>query len=390
MRIKKMILSTLLLASTSAFADLRIDANLNNLKLNVNGNAGSSLDLLGGVGVRQSLRGQKVQSVIVKAARSQQQAYATKTTYILRINGQAFSQPQEITMLPYEVSLAIPPYVDLSNPLNGMDLVFQTDPGSQQTVDIINVAFYVNDVAPPPTPQPPPPPPPLGGQVEFVVQPTEDEIRGQDTVDFIKELNLGAVRKGQLLQRITLTANAKRQAGDAQLVINGIKVGAVQTITQQKSQLLFDLAPNMRLGEEIRSLGVYVRGEIYLHEMTAEIRSQYGTSERRLEFAVNQLLTDPDGMEMTDFEQIPSRLYERFIESVEIQISGNSSGEILRLCQADANGKPSMTNCGDYTMVPGQGLQSIKLPGYRSTTLENTVLVFRPNIKVESMAINFK
>jgi hypothetical protein len=232
---------------------------------------------------------------------------------------------------------------------------------------------------------------------EIVRQQVNERITDEGGIELFRLLGLGMTRQGQAIKRVTITGRSDRGFGMADLQVNGQLTSAPQRLSDYSNTLTFDLPQGLRIGQEIRSLQIHLRGMIQIDEVSIEIDNQSGRPDsgsperiqRRFEQVINQRLYDTNGVELSRLAMIPTNLDNQIVDSVELTLRNGDMGTKLSLCQTQM-GQYQRIDCGAQVFV-SQGRQIVRLTLPAGARLREISLAVRMGmIDIDSMAINFR
>jgi hypothetical protein len=354
---------------------------ISNVELQVNNyfQGQAQLDLLQDFYISNQLNGQRIQDISIIASTEAGRGEAQ-----LLLNGQQLEQGKTVSQGMNTYTFIVDPFANMvGQSLRTISLNLRGRFFIQKV--IFNLAQQGQGGSwPNPYPMPVPQP-----RNEIVRQIVNESITEEGGIELFRLFNLGMVRQGQTVKRITITGRSNRGFGMADLQINGQIMSAPQRLAEYQSTLTFDLASGSRIGQEIRSLQIHLRGMVQIDEVTIEIENQATSLPRRFEQVVNQRLYDTNGIELSRLAMIPANLNNQMVDSVELTLRNGDMGTKLSLCQVQL-GQYQRIDCGAQVFV-SQGRQVIRLTLPSAARLQEISLSVRMGmIDVDAIAINFR
>ncbi len=342
-----------------------------------------SLDLISDYYIRSQLQGLRIKDITIVASTELGRGRAT-----LMLDDRAIEDSKEVARQMNSYTFRVDPFANVvGQSLRKIELKMQ---GRFYVEKVIFNVFGANDSSGPGPTRPQP-----GPQVEVVRQQLDEHISEEGGLELFRLFNLGLERQGQAVKRVTIMARSAYGFGQASLMVNNQQVSAVQNVGSDLTRLTFEVGQGMRVGQEIRGLSLYFRGNIDIAEISIEVEKNAGGSgqlprmDRRFEQVVNQRLFNTSGVDLRSLMQIPSIFNDRIVDSVEIVARNATMGTRLQLCQVIQDQYQSV-NCG-VAQVTGSGSQVIRLSGVTGAELEDLTLSVRMGVvDVERIAIIFR
>lgn len=230
---------------------------------------------------------------------------------------------------------------------------------------------------------------------EIISQAINQRINEEGGFELFRLFGLGMSRQGQMVRRVSITGRSVRGMGMADLILNGQAISPPQRINEFSNTVTFDLGSGLRIGQEIRSLQIHLRGMIQVDDVSIEFENQMSSprlpdrGSRRFEQMVNQRLYDTNGIELSRLLMIPSQMDNQIVDSVELTLRNADFGTKLSLCQAQL-GQFQRIECGNQVFV-SQGRQVVRLTLPGMARLRDISLAVRMGmIDLDSIAINFR
>lgn len=338
----------------------------------------SQLDLLQDYYISSQLRGQRIQDITIVAATEAGQGVAQ-----LIINGQQSEQGQTVSQNLQNYTFRVGPFSNtLGQTLRTASLNLRGRFFIQKV--IFNLLQQGSDQWPQPVPTP---------RNEIVRQQVDQRINEEGGIELFRLFGLGMSRQGQIIKRVTITGSSARGGGMADLLVNGQMITSPQRLSEYSNTVSFDLGAGQRIGQEIRTLQVHLRGMIQISEVTIEIENkgseQQGRLPRRFEQVINQRLYDTTGVELSRLAMIPSNLSGQIVDSVELTLRNGDMGAKVSLCQIQM-GQYQRVDCVQQVFV-AQGRQVIRLSLPTAARLQDISLAVRMGmVDIDSIAINFR
>lgn len=343
----------------------------------------NSLDLLSDFSIRSQLQSLRIRDITIVASSEDGQGLAS-----LVLNGQSIDNSQVIAREMRSYTFRVDPFTNtLGQSLRNIQLSMQ---GQFYVEKVIFNLLGTNDSSGPGPARPQP-----GPQIEVVRQQLNEHIEEEGGLELFRLFTLGLERQGQAIRRVTITARSRNGFGQASLMVNNQQVSSTQNIGYDSTRLTFDVGAGMRVGQEIRGLSLYFRGDIDVSEVAIEVEKRGAgngfppTMDRRIEQVVNQRLFSTSGVDLRSLMQIPSFFDDRIVDSVEVVIRNSTYGTRLQLCQVIQDRFQSV-NCG-VQVITASGAQVIRLTGVNFAKLRETTLSVRMGmVDVDRIAINFR
>lgn len=134
---------------------------------------------------------------------------------------------------------------------------------------------------PPPGPgpgyPPPPPPPGPGYGSDYVYQPMNQYLVGANSLRLRQILNLGPQMEGREVEYVVLRARTDAGQGEAQLEINGMRVGYSQRVDTWSRDYFFQVdAFRNRLGYDIQTLQLELQGRFTVEGVGVKLGRGHG------------------------------------------------------------------------------------------------------------------
>jgi hypothetical protein len=327
------------------------------------------------------LQGLRIQDVTIVASTEQGQGRAS-----LKLNGMQLESEKIVARQMSSYTFRVDPFANVvGQSLRSIEL------GMQGRFYVEKIIFNVLENSGPNGPGPGRPP--EGPRVETIRQQLNERIQQEGGLELFRMFNLGMERQGQEIRRVTVLARSARGHGQASLLVNNQPVSSAQNVDSVSSRITFDLNRGMRIGSEIQGLKLYFRGDITVEEVSIEIEKRGGNGggplERRFEQIVNQRLYDTSGVDLRSLMQIPQRLEDRLVDSVELTLRNSDMGVRIKLCQVIQDQYQSV-NCGAPVMI-SSGSQIVRLTSVNFARLRELSLSSRMGmIDIDRIAINFK
>lgn len=345
-------------------------------------NGQSRLDLLSDHYIRSQLLGLRIKDITIVASTEHGNGQAS-----LQLNGQLLESSKVVARQMASYTFRVDAFANVvGQSLRTIDL------GMQGKFYVEKVIFNILEASGPNGPGPGRPP--EGPQSEVIRQQLNERIQQEGGLELFRMFNLGMERQGQSIRRVTVLARSARGNGQASLMINNQQASSSQLVNSTSSRLTFDLNQGMRIGSEIQGLRLYFRGDITIEEVSIEIEKRSGgnippSNERRFEQVVNQRLYDTSGVDLRSLMQIPSRLEDRLVDSVELTLRNSDMGVRLKLCQVIQDQYQSV-NCGAPVTI-SSGSQVVRLSSVNFARLRELTLSSRMGmIDIDRIVINFK
>lgn len=344
----------------------------------------STLDLVSDQYIRSQLRGHSLRSISIVASTQGGNGRAS-----LVLNGQSIESSQEVERQMATYTFRVDPRNnDIGRDLKRIELSMQGKFYVEKV--IFNLLEDSGSNGPGPGR------PPEGPATEVVRQQLNERIQQEGGLELFRMFNLANERSGQAVTRVTVLASSQRGFAQASLMVNNQQAGMMQTVSNG-TRLTFDLTAGMRIGQQIQGLRLYFRGDVVIQEVSIEFDKRGGgnggpippTMERRIEQVVNQRLYDTNGVSLSQLMQIPARLDERVVESVELTLRNSDIGVTLKLCQV-VQDRMSSVNCAAPVRISA-GAQIVTLSGVNFAKLRETQLSTRMGmIDIDRIAINLR
>lgn len=343
----------------------------------------SELDLLADFYIRSQLLGLRVRDITITASTEAGQGRAS-----LRLNGQVLETPKVVARQMASYTFRIDPFANVvGQNLRTINLEMQG------RFYVEKVVFNLLENSGPHRPGPNRPP--EGPQVEVVRQQINERIQQEGGLELFRMFNLGMERQGQTVRRVTVLARSARGYGLAALMVNNQQLNP-QTVSATLARLNFELGQDMQIGSEIQGLKLYFRGDITIEEVTIELEKRHGGGgqfppnlERRFEQFVGQRLFDTSGVELRSLMNIPLRLEERLVDSVELFLRHSDMGVRLKLCQV-VQDRFQTVNCATPVTI-SSGPQIVRLESVNFARLKELTLSSRMGmIDIDRIVINFR
>jgi hypothetical protein len=339
------------------------------------------LDLIRDSYVRSQLQGQLIKEVIITASTQQGNGQAR-----LLINGQSSEQTQKIGRQMMQYTFRIDPFSNsVGQSLRSLELEMR----GNFYVEKVVFNMLENNI-----PSGPGPGNPSRPEVDVVRQQVNQSIQGEGGLQLYRLFSLGSERQGQALRRVNIVAHAIRGFAQASLLKNTESSAGMQSIGVSSTRLSFEVG-GARIGQEIQNLSLYFRGDLVIEEVSLEF-DRAGANypgpgpvlDTRIEQIINQRLYETSGVALTQLMRIDSRQYNRIVNSVEITLRGSDYGARLSLCQL-VQGQMNM-NCGvQQIMQPGS--QRIILSSVNFARLSELNLSVRMGtLDIERIVLNLR
>lgn len=338
------------------------------------------LDLMRDAYIRSQLQGQQVREVTITASTQFGNGQAR-----LLINGMSSEAPQIVSRQMSRYSFRVDPFSNsVGQSLRNLELEMRGN------FYIEKVVFSLIEESGPVWPNPGTPTRP---QVEVVRQQVNQSIQTEGGLQLGRLFDLQS-RQGQALRRVTVLARALRGSASVTLLKNTETSASAQYISSSSQRVSFEVG-GLRVGQEIQSLRLFIRGDALIEEVSLEfdrggvINPGPGPIlETRIDQFVNQRLYETSGVRLIDLMRIDPRQNNRIVESVEITMRGSDYGTRLSLCQ-QVQYQQTM-NCGpQQIMQPGS--QRIILSSVNFARLSEMALSVRMGmIDIERIVINLR
>lgn len=343
----------------------------------------SVFDLLSDSYIRSQLQGRRLRDITVIASTEQGQGRAQ-----LVLNGQSLENSQVVARQMASYTFRVDPFAnEVGRTLQRMEL------SMQGRFYVEKVVFNLLEASGPQRPGPNRPPEGRGS--EIIRQQLNERIQQEGGLELFRMFNLGMERRGQAVSRVTVLARAQRGFAQASLMVNNQQSGMMQSLGMGQQRITFDLAPGMRIGEQIQGLRLYFRGDLQIDEVSIEFNKRGGGDfpvppmERRIEQIVNQHLYDTNGVSLSQLMNLDRRFDERVVDSVELTLRNSDIGVRLKLCQVVAD-RFATVNCAAPLTI-SSGPQIVRLQGVNLARLRETELSTRMGmIDIERIAIIFR
>ncbi|MBC7715098.1 MAG: hypothetical protein H7177_17260 [Rhizobacter sp.] len=340
------------------------------------------LDLIRDAYIRSQLQGQLIQSVVITA--STQDGFGQAR---LLINGQSADQGQRVARQMMEYTFRVDPFSNsVGQSLRNLELEMRGN------FYVEKVVFNVLQNSGPSWPGPGTPTQP--SQTDVVRQQVNQSIQGEGGLQLYRLFSLGTDRQGQALRRVSVRAHAMRGFSQVSLLKNAEQSASMQSIGGASTLLSIEVG-GLRIGQDIRDLRLYFRGDVVVEEVSLEFDRAGGgfpmpgpVLENRIEQIVNQRLYETSGVALTQLLRIDPRQNNRMVDSVEITMRGSDYGTRLSLCQL-VQGQSNM-NCGAQQIMQ-PGAQRILLSSVNFARLSELNLSVRMGmIDIERIVINLR
>jgi hypothetical protein len=347
-------------------------------------NGMAQLDLLKDYYTANQLQGQIIKDITIFAATERGQGTAA-----LLLNGQQLEREQVVSQRVGSYTFKVDQFGNsVGRNLRTISLNMRGNFFIEKVVFNLVQTNSTGDSRRDPFPTPAP-------RNEIVTQKVNQRIMEEGGVELFRLFGLGLSRQGQIVKRITLTANSARGMGMAELLVNGKAIGMQQRLSEMTNTVSFDLAPGSRIGQALLALQIHVRGMVNIEAVSIEFESQMSgpslpdRNQRRFEQVINQRLYDSNGIEVSKLAMIPAQLDGRIVDSVELNIRNADMGTKLSLCQIQS-GQFQRVECGMQTFV-SQGRQTVRLMPQGIVKVHDLSLAVRMGmIDLDSIVINFR
>ncbi len=400
MNLKKLVLSTLLILSTSVHADTfgfgntipgrdpwgnqNTDTSVE-LQINRYFEGQARLDLLQDSYTRVQLQGKRIKEVTITAS-----SEAGNGQIRLLTNQRSSEGARTVGRQMARHTFQIDPS---TNSINQNLRTLELEMRGRFYVE--NVVFTVLSNTTPDYPNYPGPSTPSQPQVDVVRQQFNESIQQEGGLNLFRNFNLAAERQGQVLKRVTVLARSQRGSAQGQLLINEQGSSEAQLIGTTSTRLSFELN-GQRIGREIQALRLQFRGYLLVEEVTLEFErggSYPGPGqilERRIEQTINQRIYDTSGVRLLDLMRLDRKHENRIVDSVEIVLRNSDYGVLLKLCQEVLTGPYQSVTCASNTMVT-PGMRLVRLNSLNYAKLAELSLSVRMGmIDIDRIAINFR
>ncbi len=236
-----------------------------------------------------------------------------------------------------------------------------------------------------------PGPSPIPGQVarKYISQ----SFRGFETLPLRQLMDLDRDFRGMSIAKVVVTGESIYGSSDARLTVNGSQVGRVETFSRFRRDLEFAL-PNSSdtLGDEIRTLQLDLRGEIYIEsiEVHFERRGNRPTPgpfpADRLDRAPRMPLKGAHALNLIDVMGATASDGRREVSHVEITVSGANERAALALCSNTVRGQV----CDTEEDLSFGRRTSISLDVRGRTALKDLVLMSKGTLVLERISVHFR
>ena len=403
MNLKKLVLSTLLILSTSLHADsIGFGNNIPGtdpwgnqnyereveLQLNYYYLGPYRLNLLEDSYIRGQLKGKRVKDITITASSEDGNGQIRLLT-----NQKSNEGTRPVSRQLQRYTFQVDPNV---NTVNQNLKALEIDIRGRLYVEKVVFNLLQNNT--PDYPNYPGPGTPSRPQVDVVRQQFNETIQQEGGLNLFRNFNLALERQGQTLARVTVLARSQRGHSQGQLLINEQGSSEAQLIGTSSTRLSFELQ-GQRIGREIQALRLQFRGYLIVEEVTLEfvrggssqpIPGPGPISERRIEQTINQRIYDTSGVSLMNLMRIDRRHENRVVDSVEIYLRDSQYGVNLKLCQQVLSGPYQSVNCAANTMV-NPGMRVVRLNSLNYAKLAELSLSVRMGmIDIDRMAINFR
>ncbi|MBC7426996.1 MAG: hypothetical protein H7336_00200 [Bacteriovorax sp.] len=339
------------------------------------------LDLIRDSYIRSQLQGKLIQSVVITASTQDGNGQAR-----LLVNGQSADQGQRVARQMMQYTFRVDPFSNsVSQNLRNLEL------DMRGSFYVEKVVFNVLQNSGPTWPGPGTPTQP--SQADVVRQQVNQSIQGEGGLQLYRLFSLGTDRQGQALRRVSVRAHALRGFSQVSLIKNAEQSASMQSIGGASALISIEVG-GLRIGQDIRDLRLYFRGDVVVEEVSLEfdragnIPGPGPILENRIEQIVNQRLYETSGVALKQLLRIDPRQNNRIVNSVEITMRGSDYGTRLSLCQL-VQGQLNM-NCGAQQIMQ-PGVQRIILSSVNFARLSELNLSVRMGmIDIERIVINLR
>ena len=355
--------------------------NIRDVELQLNSyHTNQRLDLIQDSYIRSQLLGRAIREVVITASTQHGNGQAR-----LLINGMSSEAPQTIGRQMSRYTFRVDPFSNsVGQSLRNLELEMRGN------FYVEKVVFSLLENSGPSWPGPGNPSQP---QVEVVRQQVNQTIYGEGGLHLYRLFDLQGSRQGQALRRVTVLARALRGSSVVSLLKNAETSSSSQYLSSQSQRVSFEVG-GLRIGRDIDSLKLFIRGDAVIEEVSLEFdkAGQFPgpgpVLDTRIDQIVNQRLYETSGVRLIDLMRIDSRQNNRIVESVEITMRGADYGTRLNLCQQVQN-QPAI-NCGPMQIMQ-PGSQRIFLSAINFARLSEVSLSVRMGmIDIERIVINLR
>lgn len=338
------------------------------------------LDLIRDSYIRSQLQGKLIKEVIITASTQHGNGQAR-----LLINGMSSEAPQTVARQMSRYTFRVDPFSNsIGQSLRNLELDMRGN------FYVEKVVFSLLENSGPSWPGPGTPSQP---QVEVVRQQVNQSIQTEGGLQLGRLFDLQS-RQGQALRRVTVLARALRGSAAVSLLKNAETSAAAQYISSSSQRISFE-TNGMRIGQELQSLRLFIRGDALIEEVSLEFDrggvifpGPGPVLETRIDQIVNQRLYETSGVRLIDLMRIDSRQNNRIVDSVEITLRGADYGTRLSLCQQVQN--QQTMNCGSQQIMQ-PGSQRIILSSVNFARLSEVALSVRMGmIDIDRIVINLR
>tara|TARA_R110002072_G_scaffold64203_7_gene159897 strand:+ start:59707 stop:61008 length:1302 start_codon:yes stop_codon:yes gene_type:complete len=208
----------------------------------------------------------------------------------------------------------------------------------------------------------------------------------------IRELKL-AQHKGKDVMEVTVKAEdmSRRGRATAQLLVNGRHEGFSQSIN--RGNVTFRLDRGLTLGDEIRTIQVQFKGEVYVQSVSATLKAARGgngpgprppRNRNVIEETVYQRINGDQLMDVASALRATSSEARSEVRRIEVVVNNSGMNGQMRLCKGrDVRGS---SQCTDTARL-GFGRSTVTLQGDRFMTLQQATLSARGNMIIESIKV---
>jgi hypothetical protein len=340
----------------------------------------SRLDLLQDAYTRARIQGKEIKKIVIEASSEQGNGQAR-----LLVNGQSSAEgaqtlPRPVTKVAYKLD-------SFANTVGRSLRTLELEMKGRIYVE--KVIFHVVEAQRPPGPGPGNPGQP---QIEVVRQQLNETIQGEGGLNLGRVFNL-TERQGQALARVTILARSARGQAQAQLLVNDQTSAQAQLIGMSSTRITFE-TNGMRLGQQIQSLRLQVRGNAVIEEVSLEFENRNvpgpgPIQERRIEQVLNQRLYDTNGVAIRELMRLERRHDERQVESVELVLRNADMASTVKLCQT-IEGQFQSINCAAPTRLSA-GAQVVRLTAQNFVKVKELSLSVRMGmIDIDRIVLNLR
>lgn len=173
---------------------------------------------------------------------------------------------------------------------------------------------------------------------------------GKSIIPVRRTLSIGQDYRGRKVKFVTLVASSEgSRPGRATLLINERPVGRTQTLGYYEKKLRFELPEyNNVIGEDIRTIKIELRGDIYTEELAIGLLKKHGGGdEDTIDKRMNKRLMDGAEVPFRELLQFSPQDSRKRTRSVTFSVAGRREGSSLEVCSR-------RTGCFDRKHVPIQ------------------------------------